>query len=110
MTIKTDGLPATIRVGPYDFKLMREAQIDGGDSYGSFSLNDQELKILKEYNCPELAVDTLIHELLHASWRICGIQKCGEEEAAVSGLAASLTQVFKDNRKVLTWIQRALAK
>jgi hypothetical protein len=105
--ITVDGLPASIRVGPYDIRISTVDQIDGGDCYGAFHLDTQEIQILKQFNSGVMAADTLLHELIHAAWRTTSLPKRGEEQA-VSLLATCLTQIFRDHPQLLTWIQNTL--
>lgn len=110
MTVTTDGLPASIRIGPHDIKITRAAEIEGGEDFGGFCMSSQEITVLNEFGSGTLAVDTLIHEMLHGAWAINGLPEHSTEELIVANLATALTQIFRDHPELVVWIQTTLAK
>jgi hypothetical protein len=54
---------------------------------------------------PAEIADTLLHETLHAIWRHYALDDNAEEERAVTLLAHGLTQVLRDNRDLLTFLE-----
>ena len=106
--ITVDGLPSAIRVGPYDIKIVFLP--DDSDDYGHFLASELELGIQRQFASGAVAVDTFLHEILHAVWWAAALpRKRCEEERAVSQIAPSLTQVFRDHPELLTWMQKTLA-
>jgi len=103
--IKVDGLPSSLRVGPYDITIAIVDELTG--SYGEFSPVEQEIRLLREYKTAALAVDTLLHEVLHAAWFAAALPK-KYEERTVSALAPTLTQILRDHPEVLEWVRKAL--
>lgn len=57
---------------------------------------------------PVKAVNTMLHEILHAAWYVAAIDDDDKEERRVRVLANQLTQVWRDNPNLVGWINRAL--
>ena len=53
---------------------------------------------------PSMAVDALIHEILHALWYFSAVPKKAREERAVSVLSSGLNSVFSSNQSLALWI------
>lgn len=54
------------------------------------------------------AANTLLHELMHALWRIQVLGDSEEEERCVTALANGLCGVWVDNPEVWAWIDHTL--
>jgi hypothetical protein len=104
------SLPDSIRVGPYDMRLM---PLDGSTAeaagvFGFFKRRDQVIAIdVDHVSCTGLA-DTLIHEITHAIWWVQGLEDKDEEERTVGTLSTGWTQVYRDNPWILDWLKKAL--
>ena len=111
--ISIEGLPSTIRVGCYDIRIIAISPVehpDNANDYGAFHPAEQEIRLHPKFPTGALAVDTLLHELLHAAWfASANPRQCGEERA-VSGLSPVLTQIIRDHPEILAWMQKALGK
>lgn len=102
--IAVDDLPASIRVGPYTIKITIE---DVPNAYGQFSPADQEITIQPAFKTAPLAIDTVLHELLHAMWFATALPK-KYEERFVSALSPCLTQVLQDNPGLRSWLLKSI--
>ena len=110
MTFKLDKSPPPIRVGPHD---IRFAWLEGEEArrhLGSFNHTDHVIRLLKEYNSGSMAVDTILHEILHAIFAVATVEVKQGEEHIVSVLGTFLTQVVRDNPEFMKWIQITVAK
>ena len=84
----------------------REAQMIG--RFGECDNNGQRISIDRALSTPAKAVDTVLHEVLHAVWYTYVIKhKKMSEEAMVSILATALTAVFSANPWLPDWIKSA---
>jgi hypothetical protein len=107
-----EGLPQSIRVGPYDVAVVLvDAFEDDDDCYGYFSNDPPTIQLLQRYASPVLAVDTVLHEIAHAIWWASALPKkrC-DEERAIAALAPGFVQVFRDHPELLEWIKSSLSR
>ena len=105
-----DGLPKSVRVGPHD---IRFADINGDDAkknYGTFVPTEQAIRLHDQYASGSLAVDTVIHEILHAIFAVGTVEVKQGEEHVVSVLGTFLTQIIRDNPELIAWLQKTVAK
>jgi hypothetical protein len=56
------------------------------------------------------ALDTVLHELMHAVYSVCHLRVSDDEERVVGMISSSLVQVFRDNPKLVAWIEKAASK
>lgn len=105
MTIFSD-LPGQFRIGPYDFDVMIET--NAKNDLGTMSLTDLKITLSPEHPNPIYALDTILHEVIHAISRIQGLRKNDDEERIANTLASGLTQVLRDNPQLVAWINRVL--
>ena len=102
-----DGLPPTIRIGPYEITI--KLLPDDHDDCGNFNLGHGELRLQGAFYTPTMAVDTFIHEVIHAACRIYDIIADDSlEERVCSGVAPVLTQIFLDHPEILRWMLKNL--
>lgn len=107
MTIKVDDLPSSIRIGAYDIQICYLSKDD--DDMGSFDSSTETIWIQSEFKSNISAVDTLIHEILHACWDVSALPSSAVvEEQVVASITPVMTQVFRDNPAVVEWISRRL--
>lgn len=102
-----NDLPKSIRVGPYDISIVHLPS--DSEDFGQFHLGDQELRLQKEFRSGVAAVDTFVHELAHAAWRVLGLPGRATEEQVCSSVAPIFTQVFRDHPEVLHWMLKKLS-
>lgn len=83
-----------------------------GDDYGHFYKKKNYIAICADQNAAE-AVNTLLHEVLHAIYRHFDLDASVSEkeiqEHKVTSIANGLTQVFLDNPAFHKWIGDSLA-
>jgi hypothetical protein len=106
-----EALPASIRVGPFDFgieKLCAQRAMDK-DYFGEFSPCQGRLALQLDMPSAVKAADTLLHEAGHAIYWTYGLADEDDEERVVGTFATAWAQVFRDNGWMLEWIARALA-
>jgi len=105
-----DGLPALLRIGSYDVTIVIVDQMpDGSNDFGEFSYNRSVITLRKLQPTPAFGVDTLLHEIVHAIHSFYDIKsKKDDEERVACRLGAALTQIFRDNPQLLTWIAKSL--
>jgi hypothetical protein len=103
-----DGLPKTVRVGPHNipFGLLtgKEAEECNGMYY------DFQLLLQPTYKSGSIAVDIVLHELIHCVFKITGIAPKAGEEHIVSALAPCLAQIIRDNPELIEWMQETVRK
>jgi len=102
-------LPESIKIGATDYEIK---QLPAADS--SHTAGKCESFVPSPYIAlsPDLvggaAVDTLIHEILHACWSFFNLPKKLKEERAVTVMASGLAMVLRDNPEILKAIQAEL--
>jgi len=97
-------LPAAIRIGPYQCKIVRKP-LDG--DFGAFDSNTNEIEIDNAIASDALEASTVIHETVHGIIHIYKI-KVPDEEGLVEILETALLQVLKDNKTLFRAILKAL--
>ena len=104
-----DALPSSIRVGPFDFKIERWTAIECADNrrWGECSCLMQTIRIQRSMPSATKAVDTFLHEVLHAIYFAWGIEDEDKEERTVAAIATAWTQIFRDNPWLIRWIGEA---
>lgn len=104
------SLPATIRVGPFDWKLVRLDATTGADRriYGECSSMSMEIRLSELSPSTQKAVDTMLHEIGHAIFWAYGLESSDSEERLVSTMGTAWTQVFQDNPWLLLWIAKGV--
>lgn len=110
------GFPDRVKVGPYFYGFSIEDAIydenddgsQGNRLYGQCRNVDQVIRLQREYRCVGQAIDTVIHECLHAIWWTFHLGGELEEEPAVTNIATGWTQLMMENPDLDRWINRAL--
>lgn len=99
-------LPSSVRVGPYDFKIISPVQDQ--NNWGELSYTEHVIRLRGNFPSPQMMVDTVLHELLHACWFTGGLGKKVGEERAVNTLSTQLTQVLRDNPELFMWMRETV--
>jgi hypothetical protein len=104
------SLPSSIRVGPYDFRLVQWGSLEShADRYwGQCSLEELTIRISVESPSPVRVVDTLLHEISHAIWWVHGVEESDKQERVVSAFGTAWMGIYRDNPWLLSWLKRAL--
>jgi len=96
----------SVKVGPTDFSIEYVPLND--ELFGDFSYINSRIRIEENLKGTAL-VDTVLHEILHAIWKLGQLKdKREDEERAVAMMETYLTQVLRDNPKMLTWLKKNL--
>jgi len=96
----------SVKVGPTDFSIEYVPLND--EIFGDFSYINSRIRIEENLKGSAL-VDTVLHEILHAIWKLGQLKdKREDEERAVAIMATYLTQVLRDNPNMLTWLKKNL--
>ena len=103
-------LPDTIRVGPYDFALVRLAMNEAmaKPRLGEFSSRAHRIEIVADAPSKLDALDTLLHEINHAIFWAYQIYDEDKEERTVAMMATAWVQVYRDNPWLIGWIGEAV--
>lgn len=106
----TERLPKTVRVAGYDFKIVvwQPLEAHSAHRYGECSTIEQVIRISRFSASPEKAVDTFLHELLHAIHWAFGVEDVDREERTVNLLSTGLMTVHRDNPWLAPWIAETL--
>jgi hypothetical protein len=109
------GAPKTLKVGAFDYKVSQVPKLvndDGTESWGQIVYEDYEITVQSLQPSPSVAVDTLLHELLHAVWHNTDLRgEIGKnlEERVIRNLTSGLVALFRDNPQLLKWIVKRLS-
>ena len=96
----------SIKIGSTDYSI--EYVPLNEELFGDFSYINSRIRIEQNLTGPPL-VDTVLHEVLHAIWRIGQLKdKKEDEERAVAIMASYLTQVLRDNPALMPWLKKHL--
>jgi hypothetical protein len=104
------GLPKSVRIGPYDIAVTVKEIPKDDDGNSPFGLYTPASSIELNTTAPNAihAADTMLHEVLHGVYGNAGLGPMSQEEQVVSAIATGLTQVLRDNPKLVAWLTKAL--
>ena len=103
------SLPASVRVGPFDYRIVDWSPADANANNAMGECYHSALRIsLRADLLPAKKAQTLIHEILHAIWLVGSVDQAGDnEERLVTNLAHHLAQVIRDNPDLMLWLSAA---
>ena len=111
--LSKSGLPTKILIGPFEHTVTFK-QLDIASEtpvHGVYIFEDLELSFQPGQANKAFAADSVVHEVLHAIWRVNALNQeklaakdC--EERIVSVLATALVQLLKANPKLAVWLQK----
>jgi hypothetical protein len=106
-----EGFPETLRVGAWDVQVqvLDRINLTNADDWGAYSGSQCLLQLRRDQPGAAFAVDTALHEIIHAIFNAYDISKKDDEERIVTRLATVMTQVLRDNPRLVKWIAGALA-
>jgi hypothetical protein len=111
---KMVDLPDTVRIGPFDVAFeIKEGNVSGDDEekiVGDFSQLELVIRVKDKFRTAPQHVEVVIHELLHAMWMVWNLKDGDPEERVVSAFAVALTQCFRDNPRLVAWIDERLGE
>lgn len=103
-------LPKSVRIGYLNYKV---CECDQDELEGDFQCGSQRLRVRTKDRSKAFAANTLIHEIVHGVFFHEGLKNLDgmtheREEMLVNCMANGLTQVIKDNPKLIKYLQDAL--
>lgn len=103
-------LPKKIKVAAFDMSIepMSISEAHVRNRWGEFTALTQTIRIEDPFPHQHKHLDTTFHELLHAIYWAYGIEEGDNEERTVSTIATGLTQVLRDNPKLVKFITDVL--
>ena len=106
-----DRLPDHIRVGPFDIKIIKWSvhEAVGRSCFGEFSGAAMYIALQQDMPSPIKAVDTLLHEVIHAIFWTYRILDEDKEERTATLISRGMTQVHRDNAWLAPWIAETLS-
>jgi hypothetical protein len=101
-------LPESLRIGPFDVRIEKHDKLSDDDTWGTY--NGASLLMQFQSGQPSncFAVDTVLHEIHHAIYRIFALRDSDDEERIVAVTATAMTQVLRDNPKLVEWLKDTL--
>ena len=100
-------LPSVIRVGLFDFRIEKLSGNQCTNKFGECSTVEQAIRIQRTMPTRYKAVDTFIHEVIHAIYWSYGAQDTDGEERMVELMATGMSIVHRDNPWLVDWIKSA---
>lgn len=102
-------MPKTIRIGYRDFSVESwpSAIAMASDRLGECDKLNGILRVSDNLDGIK-AANTLLHEVMHACWELAELDDKDEEEKTVGCLANQLTQVWRDNPKLVAFLNSQL--
>lgn len=100
-------LQASVRIGPFDYQVLRPKSIDGGDTWGKFDAGNAVISIVAKVPTKIHAKEIFLHELLHGLWYHSGLNDKADEELIVRQLASSLMVFVRQHPWFLDWLKDA---
>ena len=106
--------PRTIKIGYRDYEIVAWPHLDAAQAgrYGQTEHLARKIKVDASLDGREAAA-TLLHEILHAVWRMSEMdtrkKPADEEEFVVASLSTGLAGAWRDNPAVFAWIAANLA-
>jgi hypothetical protein len=110
MTIPIDDLPRAIRIGPHEIRFAALGTAEARKNYGTFVPAEQEIRLHQQYASGSMAVDTILHEVIHAIFAVGTVQVEQGEEHVVSNVATYLAQIIRDNPDFVSWLQQTVGR
>ena len=102
-------LPEKVRIGAFDFQIQRwnSYQAAAAQRWGECSTTEFVIRIQVDMPTRHKAVDTVLHEIMHAIYVIFGVEDDDKEERIVSMFAKALAGVYRDNPWIIEWLKKA---
>ena len=114
--LSKSGLPQKIIISAFDHAIAFKDLSAGADHeiYGIYCFEDQELAFKAEQPSRHFAVDSVVHETLHAIFRTYALhhEKMSvkdSEEKIVTVIGTALTALLRQNPSFLKWLAKHAA-
>lgn len=105
-----EGFPKTVKVAYRDYRIELFHHWEAVDKqrFGEHDGNQGVIRLDANLD-PMKAVNTMLHELLHAVWLAFNVpDKKAVEEEVVGPVSNGLVTVFRDNPALVAWIAKTL--
>jgi hypothetical protein len=97
-------MPAAVRIGYRRYVIMPLPEDGAIGQHGSHCSMTMTIRVRPTPDRPSEAANTLLHEMLHASWDLAGLGRKAPEEKAITAISNHLCQTIQDNPAVWDWI------
>ncbi|MCC7047193.1 MAG: hypothetical protein IT562_10810 [Alphaproteobacteria bacterium] len=106
-----EALPEVIRVGGFDIRIERWHSLvaAASQSWGEFSSMEMRISIQVDMPTRFKAVDTTMHEIMHAVFWVYGIKDSDDEERTVAAMGSAWMALHRDNPWLAGWLTKTLA-
>jgi len=103
-------IPSLLRIGYRTFEVipLSPPDLEMTDKYGWCDKLNAKIYVYMGDE-PMMNADTLLHEVIHATWAWMGLEERHDEEAAATRLATGLINVFYDNPELLEYFLSCVA-
>ena len=104
------NLPEKLRIGAlvYTVAIVDPLTTFERDEWGRCRNITQRIELQKDFPCPGRALETLVHEVLHAVYHAFDIpSEDADEETVVTKMAGGLAQVIIDNPALIEWLYQS---
>lgn len=97
-------IPSLLRIGYRTFEVipLLPPDLEMTDKYGWCDKVNAKI-YLYVGDEPLMTADTLLHEVIHATWAWMGLDEKHDEESVATRLSAGLINVFYDNPELLEY-------
>ena len=115
--VNKNRIPASVKVGPHVIDIFQTPEIS--EYFGKYHYARNLIELTVDGVHESIIGDTLIHEILHAIWKMSQINQMMElpdeyteddiearEEAMVHVLGAQIFQLMRDNPKLVEFIMQ----
>ncbi len=102
-----DGLPSSIRIGPFEIAVLIKDKINDEDNSGLYT-HGLSIELRAEQHTAAFALDTVLHEVSHGIYYTFGLCKKSNKETVATAFAAGLAMVMRDNPELMAWIYRMI--
>lgn len=98
-------LPKTIKIGYRNYEIvpLSSPDLEMTDKYGWCDKLNARIYIYVS-DQPMITADTLLHEVIHATWTWMGLEERHDEESVATRLGTGLINVFYDNPDLLEFL------
>lgn len=106
----TSQAPKSLKLGPHTVTINFQLSIFhlNQEVNGIWNPNTMTISLNSQLASKEATTTIFLHELLHAIYWFFGLKEKSKEERVVDNLSTGLAMVYKDNPKLVAWINEGL--
>lgn len=101
-------LPEMLKIGAFDIHIKPLDHEAEASELGYFSKLNQTIGLSNNFSSKRLAAVTLLHEIFHAIYWAQDIKSRDGEERTVEMMSSGFAQVWRDNPKLIEYLDGAL--